>query len=85
LTQIQKRLSLSNRAGGQGYDDIYKILGNYFFANKNYGKVTDLVTSEILRGAKISLFDNKFNPIRTVNTDAKETILFLWNAEKLIM
>jgi hypothetical protein len=38
--------------------------------------VTDLVTSEILQGAKISLFDNKFNPIGTVNTDAKETILF---------
>jgi hypothetical protein len=43
-----------------------------------YGKVTDLVTSEI-PGAKSSLFDNKFNPIGTVNTDAKGNI-FLWNA-----
>jgi hypothetical protein len=47
--------------------------------------VTDLVTSEILPGAKISLFDNKFNPIGTVNTDAKGNYTFLWNAEKLIM
>jgi hypothetical protein len=36
LTPIQK-LSLSNRAGGQGYDDIYKFLETKnFFANKNY-------------------------------------------------
>jgi hypothetical protein len=47
-----------------------------------YGKVTDLVTSEILQG-KISLFDNKFNPIGTVNTDAKGNYTFLWNAENL--
>jgi hypothetical protein len=33
--------------------------------------VTDLATSEILQG-KISLFDNKFNPIGTVNTDDKK-------------
>jgi hypothetical protein len=51
-----------------------------FFANKNYGKVTDLVTSDSSRG-KISLFDNKFNPIGTVNTDAKGNYTFLWNAE----
>jgi hypothetical protein len=25
-TQIQKRFFLSNRDGGQGYDDIYKFL-----------------------------------------------------------
>jgi hypothetical protein len=34
--------------------------------------VTDLAT-EILPRAK--MFDNKFNPMRTVNTDDKETIL----------
>jgi hypothetical protein len=44
--------------------------------------VTDLATSEILPGAK--MFDNKFNPMGTVNTDDKETIL-LFDAEKHIM
>jgi protocatechuate 3,4-dioxygenase beta subunit len=38
--------------------------------------VTDLATSEILPGAKISLFDNKFNPIGTVNTDDKGNYTF---------
>ena len=33
--------------------------------------MTDLTTSEILLGAKLSLFDNKFNPMGTVNTDDK--------------
>jgi hypothetical protein len=44
--------------------------------------VTDLVTSEVLLGAKLGLFDNKFNPMGTV-TDAKGNYTFLWNAENL--
>jgi hypothetical protein len=37
LTQIQRGFLSSNRAGGQGYDDIYKFLETKnFFANKNY-------------------------------------------------
>jgi hypothetical protein len=43
----------SNRAGGQGYDDIYKFLETKKLCEQElYGKVTDLVTSEILPGAK---------------------------------
>jgi hypothetical protein len=38
--------------------------------------VTDTITSEILVGAKISLFDNKFNPMETVNTDDKGIYTF---------
>jgi hypothetical protein len=38
--------------------------------------VTDTITSEILVGAKISLFDNKFNPMGTVNTDDKGIYTF---------
>ena len=36
----------------------------------------DLATSEILLGEKLSLFDNKFNPMRTVNTDDKGIYTF---------
>jgi outer membrane protein OmpA-like peptidoglycan-associated protein len=38
--------------------------------------VTDLSTSEILPRAKISLFDNKFNPIWIVNSDDKGNYTF---------
>ena len=38
--------------------------------------MTDLTTSEILLGAKLSLFDNKFNPMGTVNTDDKGIYTF---------
>jgi hypothetical protein len=31
-----RRVFSSNRAGGQGYDDIYKWKLKNFFANKNY-------------------------------------------------
>jgi hypothetical protein len=52
LTPNPEEAFSSNRAGGQGYDDIYKFLKlKNFFANKIW-KVTDLVTSEILPGAK---------------------------------
>jgi hypothetical protein len=47
--------------------------------------VSDLATSEILLGAKLSLFDNKFNPMRTVNTDDKGIYTFTMNAAKRIM
>jgi hypothetical protein len=49
----QRRGFLSNRAGGQGYDDIYKFLKLKLLCEQElYGKVTDLVTSEILQGQK---------------------------------
>jgi hypothetical protein len=54
--QIQKRLSLSNRAGDKDMMICREILGNYFFANKNYGRVTDLSLHKDSQGAKISLF-----------------------------
>jgi hypothetical protein len=41
--------------------------------NKLYGKVTQSLNSS--RG-KISLFDNKFNPMGTVNTDDKGIYTF---------
>jgi hypothetical protein len=53
----EEAFSLSNRAGGQGYDDIYKFLETkkLLCEQELYGKVTDLVTSEILQGKNQSV------------------------------
>ncbi|WP_016990418.1 OmpA family protein [Flavobacterium sp. ACAM 123] len=77
-TKSRRGFFSSNRDGGQGYDDIYKFLETkkLLCEQQLYGKVTDLATSEILLGAKISLFDNKFNPMGTVNTDDKGNYTF---------
>jgi outer membrane protein OmpA-like peptidoglycan-associated protein/tetratricopeptide (TPR) repeat protein len=77
-TKSRRGFFSSNRDGGQGYDDIYKFLETkkLLCEQQLYGKVTDLATSEILPGAKISLFDNKFNPMGTVNSDAKGEYTF---------
>jgi outer membrane protein OmpA-like peptidoglycan-associated protein/tetratricopeptide (TPR) repeat protein len=77
-TKSRRGFFSSNRDGGQGYDDIYKFLETkkLLCEQQLYGKVTDLATSEILPGAKISLFDNKFNPMETVNTDDKGNYTF---------
>jgi outer membrane protein OmpA-like peptidoglycan-associated protein/tetratricopeptide (TPR) repeat protein len=70
-TKSRRGFFSSNRDGGQGYDDIYKFLETkkLICEQELYGKVIDLTTSKIILGAKISLFDNKFNPMGTVNSD----------------
>ena len=77
-TKSRRGFFSSNRDGGQGYDDIYKFLETkkLLCEQELSGKVTDTITSEILVGAKISLFDNKFNPMGTVNTDDKGIYTF---------
>jgi hypothetical protein len=72
----------SNRDGGQGYDDIYKFLETKKLVN-NYLESDRHITSEILVGLKS--FDNKFNPMGTVNTDDKGIYTLLLNAAKRIM
>jgi hypothetical protein len=56
-TKSRRGFLSSNRAGGQGYDDIYKFLETkkLLCEQELYGKVTDLVTSEILRGKNQSV------------------------------
>jgi outer membrane protein OmpA-like peptidoglycan-associated protein/tetratricopeptide (TPR) repeat protein len=77
-TKSRRGFLSSNRAGGQGYDDIYKFLETkrLLCEQELYGTVTDLASSQIISGAKISLFDNKFNPMGTVNSDAKGEYTF---------
>ncbi|TDE00752.1 OmpA family protein [Flavobacterium hiemivividum] len=77
-TKSRRGFLSSNRDGGQGYDDIYKFLETkkLICEQELYGKVTDLATSKIIPGAKVSLFDNKYNPMGTVNSDEKGMYTF---------
>ncbi len=63
----------SNRDGGQGSDDIYKFVETRKLICEQMlsGIVTDLDTGEILPGAKVTLFDEKFNKIAEVIADDK--------------
>lgn len=66
----------SNRAGGKGNDDIYKL--KYTFVAPIVipcnqilsGIISDVVTQQPLAYAQISLFDDKLNLIATLTSDA---------------
>lgn len=64
----------SNREGGQGNDDIYKFLEtkplSFECRQLLSGIVTDQETGAILANAKVTLFDEKFNKLQEVTSDA---------------
>lgn len=70
----------SNREGGNGNDDIYKFLETkpLVFTCKQLlsGIVTDEETGAILAGAKVTLFDEKFNKIKETASDASGNYTF---------
>lgn len=72
-TKTRKGFLSSNRDGGEGSDDIYKFLETRKLICEQllFGIVTDAETGEILPGAKVTLFDNKFNKIAEVIADDK--------------
>ena len=78
-TKSRKGFVTSNRGGGQGYDDIYKFLETKRLKCEQelYGKVTDLVTAQILPDTKISLFDSEFNLVNTAVTDPSGNYTFV--------
>ncbi|MEZ7507327.1 OmpA family protein [Flavobacterium sp. Arc2] len=61
----------SNRDGGKGYDDIYKLkqLKKVICEQLLYGIITDNETLEILPQTKVSLYDKQFNLIETTLSD----------------
>ncbi len=60
----------SNRAGGKGYDDIYKFAETR--CNQQVeGVVTDLETNMVLPNAKLSLFNEKFELQKEFTSDAQ--------------
>ena len=64
----------SNRDGGNGNDDIYKFLETkpleFTCQQLLTGIVTDEETGAILTNAKVTLFDEKFNKIKEIMSDA---------------
>ena len=77
-TKSRRGFFTSNRDGGQGYDDIYKFLETRRLICEQllYGEVTDMVTSEVLPNAKITLLDDKLTLINTVLSDEKGNYSF---------
>lgn len=71
-TKTRKGYFSSNRDGGQGYDDIYKFTETRRLIIKHElaGVVTDADTGEVLANAKVTVFDDKFNKITEVTTNA---------------
>ena len=70
----------SNRDGGNGNDDIYKFLEtkSLEFTCKQLlsGVVTDEETGAVLANAKVTLFDEKFNKIKEILSDASGNYSF---------
>ena len=77
-TKSRRGFVTSNRAGGQGYDDIYKFLETRKLVclQELYGNVTDLNTTQILPDTKMSLFDSEFNLAGTTVTDSAGNYTF---------
>ncbi|WP_428224587.1 OmpA family protein [Flavobacterium sp.] len=65
----------SNRPGGRGNDDIYSFIETkqlkYEFEHELAGVVTNTETGEVLPGATVILFDDKFNEVAKVTADEK--------------
>jgi outer membrane protein OmpA-like peptidoglycan-associated protein/tetratricopeptide (TPR) repeat protein len=78
-TETKRGFLSSNRDGGEGNDDIYKFLETreLFIEQAIFGVVTDATTNEILPNTKITLLDEKFNPIAETTTDDKGFYEFL--------
>lgn len=70
----------SNREGGNGNDDIYKFIETkpLVFTCKQllFGIVTDEETGAILANAKVTLFDEKFNKLKEITSDASGNYTF---------
>ena len=65
----------SNRDGGLGGDDIYKVKENkpieYPCEQFLSGSVSDLETRELIANAKVSLFDSSYKLLKSATTDDK--------------
>ena len=68
----------SNREGGKGYDDIYKIteIRKLTCKQELTGLITDQENGVALSDVKVSLFDEKFQALKSVTTDEKGNYKF---------
>ncbi|WNM18426.1 OmpA family protein [Flavobacterium capsici] len=65
----------SNRAGGKGSDDIYKV-SEAQCKQKIEGIITDSESNEVLANVKVSLFNDKFELIKESKSDSKGSYSF---------
>ncbi|RXR20436.1 flagellar motor protein MotB [Flavobacterium amnicola] len=69
----KKGFFTSNRAGGKGLDDIYSFIENkpleMDYKHDLEGAITDLETNQVIPGATVTLFDDKFNTVATTTAD----------------
>jgi outer membrane protein OmpA-like peptidoglycan-associated protein len=77
-TKSRRGFFTSNKQGGQGSDDIYKFLETRRLAcvQELYGTITDLATGEVLPNAKLTLYDNNFNIVKTGYSDQNGNYTF---------
>ncbi|MCC9070511.1 OmpA family protein [Flavobacterium sp. F-65] len=77
-TKSRRGFFTSNKQGGQGSDDIYKFLETRRLAcvQELYGTITDLATGEALPNAKLTLYDNNFNIVKTGYSDQNGNYTF---------
>ncbi len=77
-SQSRNGFFTSNRAGGKGYDDIYKFTETRKLVCEQLlkGLVTDRETNLILPLAKVSLFDEKFQLLKETTADANGAYSF---------
>jgi outer membrane protein OmpA-like peptidoglycan-associated protein len=70
-TKTRRGFLSSNRDGGMGFDDIYKFLETkkLLCEQELYGVITDMSSAQVLPDAKITLFDNKFELVKTTISD----------------
>ncbi|MFI0491765.1 OmpA family protein [Flavobacterium sp.] len=68
----------SNREGGKGYDDIYKFTETRKLTCEQElaGIITDLENGVALSDVKVSLFDEKFQALKSVTTNEKGNYKF---------
>lgn len=84
-SKSRKGFLSSNRDGGQGFDDIYKFLETkrLICEQELYGEITDLESKIALPNAKVTLFDNKMNLLKTINADQNGAYTFLVECSKM--
>lgn len=75
----------SNRDGGKGSDDIYKFteLPKPICVQILKGVITDQDSGAVLSNSKVSLFDEKFNLIKEITTNADGSYTFDVVCEKM--
>lgn len=68
INKYGKGFLTSNRTGGKGGDDIYKVT-ELHCKQKIEGTITDSETNQLLSGVKTSLYNEKFELLKVTATD----------------